>query len=269
MRVQGVDIPDLGLGTWRLEGDVCVRAVEEALRLGFRHVDTAQLYGNEAEVGEGLRRSGVPRGSVWITTKVAPDAMHHDDLLASVEESLDRLQSSYIDLLLVHWPSREVPLEETLGAMRTLLPGGSVRHLGVSNFTPALLEEALELAPILALQVEFHPYLAQPELLEQARRHDLALIAYCPLAQGAVLEDPVLEEIAGVHGRTTAEVALGWLRRQGPVIPIPRTSDPEHARHDLGSLTLELAPAELAWISSLAQGRRIVDPADLAPAWST
>ena len=164
--IKGEKVPSLGLGTWRLSGQECIRAVERALALGYRHIDTAQMYANEGEVGRGIRNSGVGREEIFLVTKVRTSSFSHDDVIRSTRESLEKLQTEYIDLLLMHWPNPSVPLEETLGAMRKLREEGSVKHMGVSNFPPSMVEEATEHAEIFCNQVEYHPYRAQDELLQ-------------------------------------------------------------------------------------------------------
>ena len=167
--IKGEKVPSLGLGTYRLTGDACARAVERALAMGYRHVDTAQMYGNEAEVGRGIEASGLDRGDVFLTTKVWPSDFAHDRVKSRTRESLKKLRTDYVDLLLMHWPGDGVPLDETLGAMRELQEEGSVLHVGVSNFTPSLLEEAIEYAEVFCNQVQYHPYRSQDALLDQAQ----------------------------------------------------------------------------------------------------
>ncbi|HEX5850427.1 MAG TPA: aldo/keto reductase, partial [Rubrobacter sp.] len=204
--IKGEKVPSLGLGTYRLTGDACEAAVERALGMGYRHVDTAQMYGNEAEVGRGLEDSGVERGEVFLTTKVWPSDFVHDRVISKTLESLRRLRTDYVDLLLMHWPPDGVPLGETLGAMRKLQDRGIVLHIGVSNFSPALLEEATGHAEIFCNQVQYHPFRSQTELLDQARELDYLLTAYTPLSRGGVKDDATLQEIGGDHGKTATQV---------------------------------------------------------------
>lgn len=228
--------------------------------------ETQDVDGNEVEVGEGVRRSGVSREEVWITTKVWWEDMRRDECLAQVTTSLERLQTPYVDLALIHWPNEDLPLEEPLSALRELKADGKIRHLGVSNFTPSLLEKAVGLAPVLCNQVEYHPYLAQDEVLDVAEKHDLMVTAYCPLARGRVADDALLTEIGRGHGRTGVQVALRWLMQQPRVAAIPRASSTEHRRENLEALDFELSEAEMERIASLDEGYRIVDP-EFAPAW--
>src|SRR3712207_2763774 len=180
--IKGEKVPSLGLGTWRLSGEECVRTVERALVLGYRHIDTAQMYANEGEVGRGMRNSGVDREEVFLVTKVRTSSFSHDDVIHSTHKSLERLETSYVDLLLMHWPNSSVPLGETLGAMTKLQAEGSVKHVGVSNFPVSMVEEAARHANVFCNQVEYHPYRAQDELLEQAKEMDHLLTAYSPVA---------------------------------------------------------------------------------------
>ncbi|WP_397547011.1 aldo/keto reductase [Rhodothermus marinus] len=265
--IQGTPVPALGLGTWGLWGVVCERAVAQALALGYRHIDTARAYDNEAEIGRALRRSGVDRASVFLTTKVWWDQLAPEALRRSVETSLRLLQTDYVDLLLIHWPNPHVPLPRTLEAMLRLQAEGKVRHLGVSNFSPALLCEALRHAPIFCNQVEYHPYLRQEALLELARRHDLLLTAYCPLARGLVRRDPVLQEIGRRYGKTAAQVALRWLVQQDHVAAVPKAARLEHLRENLAIFDFSLTPDEMARIDRLARGLRLIDP-PWAPDWN-
>lgn len=265
----GADIPALGFGTWRLDGEVARRMVETALELGYRHVDTAQMYGNEAEVGAAVRASGLPREEVFVTTKIWPDDFRADDLERAVERSLDRLKLGWIDLLLLHWPNPAVPLVETFPALEAAKERGVVKHVGVSNFTVGLMAEALRVArvPIATNQVEYHPFLSQQALLPRLRAAGIALTAYCPLARGRVQDDAVLARIGRAHGRTPAQVALRWLIQQDGVIAIPRSSRPEHARTNLAVFDFELSPSEIAEITALGTAAGRIGKPDFAPAW--
>jgi 2,5-diketo-D-gluconate reductase B len=249
--IKGEKIPSLGLGTWRLSGKECVRAVERALALGYRHIDTAQMYANEGEVGRGMRNSGVYREHVFLVTKVRTSRFSHDDVLRSTRESLKKLQTDYVDLLLMHWPSSSVRLEETLGAMTKLQEEGSVKYVGVSNFPPLMVEEAAKHAEIFCNQVEYHPYKAQNELLEQAREMDYLLTAYSPVARGAVANDATLREIGEVHGKTPAQVALRWLIQQEKVVAIPKAASEDHLRSNLDIFDFELSDEEMERVFAL------------------
>lgn len=264
--IQGIRVPVLGLGTWQLEGKACQRAVEEALDMGYRHVDTAQLYGNEAEVGRALRASGLPREDIFLTTKIWMESLDRASVLRTGGESLRRLDTDYVDLLLIHWPNKAVPLEETLGAFRQLQDEGKAKSIGVSNFPPSLLRRALEIAPIVCNQVEFHPYLGQTALLDLARQHDLLLTAYSPLARGEVNQDKTLQEIGKRHGKTPSQVTLRWLVQQDHVAAIPKASSPGHLRANLEIFDFVLSDEEMRRISDLDRGRRLIDPPS-APDW--
>ena len=255
VNVQGEQIPALGLGTWQLRGGRCRRAVEEALDLGYRHIDTAQMYANEGQIGAALRSSTVDRGELWITTKIAtrnhaPAAVHR-----STHESLRQLGTEYVDLLLIHWPVEFETVGQTLAAMWELHEQGKVRHLGVSNFSPTQLERALEHAPLLANQVEHHPFHTQWAVLDLCRRHDLTLTAYSPLAQGRVMDDPTLKEIADRRRKTPGQVALRWLIDQDNVTAIPKASSREHLQENLAIFDFELTDSDRAAIDALSKPR--------------
>ncbi len=266
--VQGVDVPALGFGTWELRGEECVEAVVDALELGYRHIDTAQVYENEAEVGRGLARSGVPRDEIWLTTKIWMDDAGHDGVLRTTDLSLERLGVDRVDLLLLHWPNPQVPLSETLSAMHYLQEEGKARHLGVSNFPPDLLDEALDEAEIFCNQVEYHPFLAQDDVLGLCHEWDLLLTAYSPLARGRVMEDETLRAIAQDHDKSPAQVALRWLVQQEQVAAIPKAASADHRRSNREIFDFELSDDEMERIYALARGERIVDP-DFAPEWES
>jgi len=266
LTVQGITIPKLGFGTWQLEGEACVDAVRDALELGYHHVDTARAYGNEEQVGQALADSGRNRDELFLTTKLWYTELAAVGVHDQVEESLRHLRTEYVDLLLIHWPSPDVPLAETLEAMVQARDAGRVRHLGVSNFPSALLREALRHAPLICNQVEYHPFLGQPAVLDAAREHDLMVTAYSPLAQGEALEHPVLCEIAAAHGRGPGQVVLRWLLDQPHVATIPRASSREHRLANLDVFDLELSEDERGAIAALERGGRAIDP-PWAPAW--
>lgn len=258
--VQGVEVPALGLGTWQLTGDDCERGVAHALSVGYRHIDTAQMYGNEAQVGAGLAGSSVDRDEVFLTTKIdnrnhAPDAVR-----SSTEESLRKLGTDHVDLLLIHWPVGDVPIEDTLDAMVGLVDAGEVRHVGVSNFTPEQVERAVAHAGIFANQVEFHPFLGQDALRDLAVAHDHMLTAYSPLARGDVFDDETLTEVARAHGADPAQVALRWLLSLDHVAAIPKATSADHIESNYAAQDITLTDDEIARISGLARGQRLVDP---------
>jgi diketogulonate reductase-like aldo/keto reductase len=261
-------IPAIGLGTWELRGRTCARLVEQALRLGYRHLDTAQIYENEREVGEGLRASGVPRGEVFVTTKVWTNHFAPHDLERSAKESLTRLRLAEVDLLLLHWPNPRVPLSETLDALAHVRKLGMARHIGVSNFTVALMEEAIEKcpAPLLCNQVEYHPYLDQTRIREACVQHDMALVAYSPIAKGRVRKDELLARIGSAHGKSAAQVCLRWLVQQG-VAAIPRTSKLERLSENIEIFDFELSEEDTAEISAMSRGDGRLTDFGFSPKW--
>jgi 2,5-diketo-D-gluconate reductase B len=264
--VRGTEVPRIGFGTWQLTGRECVTAVAEALAAGYRHVDTARAYENEAEVGKGLAESGVPRDEVWLTSKIWTSSFTADRAKRATEKSLEALATDHLDLILMHWYNPDVPLGETVGALHELQEQGVVRHIGVSNFTLALVEEALQHAPIFANQVEYHPYLGQSHLHAQAVEHDLLLEAYSPFAHGRLHDDPVLTEIGAEHGRSAGQVALRWLIDQPNVVALPKATAPERIRQNLDVFDFELSADERARIDELERGERTADP-PWAPEW--
>ena len=249
--IQSEKVPSLGLGTWRLSGEECVWAVERALALGYRHVDTAQMYANEGEVGRSIRNSSVDREEIFLVTKVRTSSFSHHNVLRSTRESLKKLQTEYVDLLLMHWPNPSVPLGETLGAMRELQEEGSVKHVGVSNFPPSMVEEATEHAEIFCNQVEYHPYRTQDELLAQARDMDYLLTAYSPVAKGRILNDATLREIGQVYDKTPAQVTLRWLIQQEKVVAIPKAASEDHLRSNFEVFDFELSNEEMERVFEL------------------
>jgi 2,5-diketo-D-gluconate reductase B len=270
VEAHGARIPLVGLGTWDLRGRTCARIVEQALRLGYRHIDTAELYDNEGEVGEGLRASGVARQDVFVTTKVWPSHFGARELERSAKESLQRLRLPQVDLLLLHWPNPQIALRETLGALCKVKRMGLTRHIGVSNFTVALVEEAVTLAdePLVCNQIEVHPFIDQSKVTAACRRHGMAIVAYSPVARGGVKSDKVLARIGKAHGKTAAQAALRFLVQQGIVV-IPRTSRPERLAENLALFDFKLSAAEMAEIGRLAhRDGRIVDYAfSGSPKW--
>jgi 2,5-diketo-D-gluconate reductase B len=269
VEANGARIPVLGLGTWDLRGRSCARVVEQALRLGYRHIDTAEMYGNEREVGEGLRNSGVGREHVFITTKVWQDHLTPRDFERATKESLARLRLSEIDLLLIHWPNPRIPLSETMGALCRMKQAGLARHIGVSNFTSPLIEQAVKLAtaPLVNNQIEWHPYLNQAPIIAACRRHGLSITAYSPIARGRAVKDQVLRLIGTHHGKTAGQVSLRFLVQEGAIV-IPRTSKVERLVENMAIFDFELDQAEIDKIRELASpAGRIVDWSG-APNWN-
>ena len=268
IEANGTRIPLLGLGTWELRGRTCARLVEQALRLGYRHIDTAQMYGNEREVGDGIRASGVRRDEIFVTTKVWPSRFSPPELERSAEESVAHLRLDAVDLLLLHWPSTQVPLSETLGALCKVKRRGLARHIGISNFTVAMIEEAVLLStePLVCDQVEMHPFLDQTKVVAACRKHGLAVVAYSPIARGRAAKDPVLAEIGKAHGKSATQVSLRWLVQQNVVV-IPRTEKVERLSSNAAIFDFTLSVQEMARIAALAHpGGRVVNIAS-APDW--
>ena len=261
VQARGARIPLIGLGTWELRGRTCVGVVEQALRLGYRHIDTAQMYENEREVGEGLRASGIERAAVFVTTKIWPSHFRPRELERAARDSLMRLRLSEVDLLLLHWPNPQVPLADTIGALCKLKRDGVARHIGVSNFTVALIDEALAVSsePLVCDQVECHVFLDQTKLIEACRRRGMAVVAYSPLARGEFDRNAVLTRIAAAHGKTAAQICLRFLVQQNIVV-IPRTSKPQRLAENAAIFDFSLGDAEMAQIAALARrDGRIVD----------
>jgi len=260
IQAKGFSIPTVGLGTWELRGRDCARLTEQAIRLGYRHIDTAQMYGNEREVGEGVRASG-QRSEVMVTTKVQPTSLAPHELERSVKESLAHLRLDVIDLLLIHWPNPRVPLAETLGAMAKLKHEGFVRQIGVSNFTVALLDDANRVSPeaLVCNQIECHPYLDQSKVIAACRKHGMAVVAYSPIARGNAKGDELLGHIGKAYGKSAAQVCLRFLVQQNIVV-IPRTSKVERLEENIALFDFELSELEMQAVRKLARrGDRIVD----------
>ena len=257
----GAEIPLVGLGTWDLRGRTCVRMVEQALRLGYRHIDTAEMYDNEREVGEGLHASGIKRGDVFVTTKVWPSHFAPRDLERAARDSLTRLRLRQVDLLLLHWPNPQIPLSKTLGALCKVKRDGVARHIGVSNFTVKLLEEAFRLSsePLVCNQIECHPFLDQSKVIAACRKHGMAVVAYSPIARGGARNDKLLARIGAAHGKTAAQVALRFLV-QHEIVVIPRTSKEQRLAENAGVFDFALSAAEMKEIAGLShRDGRIVD----------
>ncbi|WP_127559169.1 2,5-didehydrogluconate reductase DkgB [Saccharospirillum alexandrii] len=259
-----------GLGTYRLKDDVAYQAVTTALALGYRTIDTAQMYDNEAAVGKAIADSPVSREEVFVTTKVWVDQLSREHFRRSVEQSLSRLNMNQVDLLLVHWPAPEggIPMAEYLGELKAAQEAGLTRHIGVSNFTIAQIDEALSiLGPnsLLTNQVEIHPYLPNRKLVEHCQKHDILVTGYMPLAVGRVNDDPVLNAIAENKGVKPAQVALAWIKQRG-IITIPSSTRHEHLHSNLAAMDLELTVSESARIDRLGYGLRLANPS-FAPAW--
>jgi diketogulonate reductase-like aldo/keto reductase len=266
----GADIPAIGLGTWELRGDECAKLVETALRNGYTHIDTAQMYQNEREVGAGIRASGVDRDSLFVTTKIWPDNYASDDFARAVDERLALLDCGTLDLLLLHWPPRAVSMAEAVAGLNKAKQSGLARHIGISNFTVAQVEEAVGLSeqPLVCNQIEYHPLINQDKVRAACARHGLAVTAYCPIARNKVADEPVIRDIAQRHDASPAQIALAWLAGHGDVISIPRSSRPERLADNLKALEVSLNDDEMAEISALkARNMRLVDPEGVRPEW--
>jgi 2,5-diketo-D-gluconate reductase B len=255
VEARGAHIPLLGLGTWDLRGRICARVVEQALRLGYRHVDTAEMYDNEREVGEGLHASGVKRNDVFVTTKIWPSHFAPRELERAARDCLARLRLRNVDLLLLHWPNPQIPLVETLGALCRVKRDGLARHIGVSNFTVSLMDEASRLSsePLVCNQFECHPFLDQSTLIAACRQHEMAVVAYSPIAKGRVRGDETLSRIGAAHKKTAAQVCLRSLVQQN-IVAIPRTSKVERLTENAAIFDFALDAQDMADISAL--GRR-------------
>jgi 2,5-diketo-D-gluconate reductase B len=267
----GADIPAIGYGTMLFpEPESAVGLVVHALETGYRHIDTARKYGSEQWVGEGIRASGLAREDIWVTTKVTEEDARADDFARSVETSLETLDLDYVDLLLIHWPQPRVPLEETLGALAKAKRDGLASNIGVSNFTISLLDEAMAKCPepIVTNQIEYHAYIRQDRLIAACRKHGMLVTCHVPLARGAVLENPVIREIAAAHGRTPAQVALRWLVQQSDVGVVPRALEFSEIEENIAIFDFALRDDEMARIATLQdRNLRVVDPAVRRPVW--
>jgi diketogulonate reductase-like aldo/keto reductase len=268
VEANGARIPALGFGTMTLKGDACVGMVGAALDAGYRHLDTAERYGNEAEVGEGLASSSVKRDDVFVTTKVYQDKLAPADFERSLDDSLKKLRLSSVDLLLIHWPNSAIPLADTMKALCAAKADGRAKHIGIANFTVALIEEAMKAAtqPLVTNQIEVHPYIDQTTVIAASRKHGLSVTAYCPLARGKAADDETLSGIGATHHKTASQIALRDLIQLGLIV-IPRTSKRERLAENLDVFDFALSEAEMAKIAALRRpDGRVVNPPH-APKW--
>lgn len=266
-----MSIPALGLGTFRLKDQVVIDSVSTALELGYRAIDTAQIYGNEAEVGQAVAASGVPRGELYLTTKIWTENLSRERLIPSLEESLDKLKTDYVDLCLIHWPSPggAVPVAEYMTALAEAKARGLAREIGVSNFTLALMQQAIDVVgagEIATNQVELHPYLQNRKVAGFAERHGIRITSYMTLGYGKVLGDAGIGGIAQRHGATPAQVVLAWAMQLGYAV-IPSSTQRANLASNLAARELRLSEADMAAIAALERNERITSPASLAPAW--
>lgn len=265
------NVPAFGLGTFRLQNQVVIDSVRTGLELGYRAIDTAQIYSNEAEVGQAIADSGVPRNDIFITTKIWTDNLAGGKLVTSLKDSLARLRTEQVDLTLIHWPSpgNAVPVAEFMGALAEAKAQGLTRLIGVSNFSIALMRQAIAAVgagEIATNQIELHPYLQARPVVEFAQSQDIAITSYMTLAYGKVLNDPVIQAIASAHGATAAQVVLAWALQLGHAV-IPSSTKRANLQSNLKALQLRLSPADMAQIGALDAGDRLVNPDGLAPLW--
>src|SRR5580700_6609852 len=269
LKAHGAEIPAIGFGTSGM-GYVTAEHVAAALKAGYRHIDTARKYGTEPAVGEGMRACGIPRQEIFLCTKVSHENLHAGDFARSVDQSLKALDVSYVDLLLVHWPEKNTPLAETMGALAKAKRQGLTRHIGVANFNIAMLDEAIRLCPepLVTLQAECHPYLDQTKVIAACRERGLVLTAYCPLGRGRLQGDAVLADIARRTGKTFAQVALRWLMQQGVIAAIPRSSNAARIAQNIDVFDFELSDDDMRRIGALKRADgRIANPIGRAPQW--
>ena len=269
LTAHGARMPAIGFGTMELPHRPA-ELVAAAIACGYRHIDTARKYGTEERVGEGIRASGIARGELFVTTKVTEENAREADFLRSAETSLKALGLDYVDLLLIHWPQPKVPFAETLGALAKAKRSGLTSHIGVSNFTLAMLDEAVQLCPepLVTNQIEYHAYLPQDRMIAALKRHGMILTAYCPVARGELLNDPLIGAIAKVHGKTAAQIALRWLIQQPIVAAVPRALEEAHIEENLNVFDFSLTDGEMNKISALRSHKlRIANPPERAPKW--
>jgi diketogulonate reductase-like aldo/keto reductase len=263
-------IPSIGFGTFLLEQDTVADMVSAALAEGFRHIDTAQAYENEEQVGEGLRRADVRRDDVFLTTKILPEHFAPEAFTAAADASLKRLGTDYVDLLLLHWPSKDVPIADTIGALNDLIAAGKVRYGGVSNFTMDMVDQAQAAlnTPLAANQIELHPLIDQTRMIAHLDSKRIPVEAYSPLAQGKVMENATLREIAAAHDASPAQIALAWILTRPMSIALPRTGNPSRLAANLRATEIVLSAEEIARIDALGTPEgRLVSPETLAPTW--
>lgn len=269
LEAHGAKMPAIGYGTMEFPGRAA-ELVAHAIKVGYRHIDTARKYGTEERVGEGIRASGIKRGELFVTTKVTELDARETDFLRSTETSLKALGLDYVDLLLVHWPQPKVPFAETLGALAKAKRSGMTRHIGVSNFTLAMLDEAVRVCPepLITNQIEYHAYLPQDRMIAALKHYGMILTAYCPVARGKLLDDPVVGRIAKTHGKTPAQICLRWLIQQPMVAAVPRALEERHIVENLDVFGFSLSDEEMQRISALRRHNvRIADPPERAPKW--
>ena len=270
IKANGADIPAIGMGTWTLKGDQCAELVAAAIDVGYRHIDTAAMYANEDAVGRGIAGSGIARDDIFVTTKVWWTDIAPGDLERSAEQSLARLGLDHVDLLLIHWPNPRVPVADSIGALNRVRERGLARNIGVSNFTTALLDEALRAsdAPLVADQVEYHPMLNQDKVHAACRKAGMAMVSYCPLYRGGALFDrPEIVGPARRLGKAPAQIVLRWHVQQDGVVAIPRTTRRERLAENLAVFDFELDAAEMDAISALSSANGRICDFEFSPRW--
>lgn len=265
---RNIKIPRLGFGTWKITGKQCISSINKALEIGYRHIDTAQIYENEVEVGQAIEASGIPRKELFLVTKVWRDFLDFRELLISVSRSLENLRVDFIDLLLVHWPNPSYPLEGTLSAFKELVDTKKVKWTGLSNFNTKMIQKARKIyPPLICNQVEYHPFLRQKSVLREIRKNKMFLTAYSPLARGLVFKNHTLKSIAKKYNKTPGQVALRWLMDQKDVIVIPKSKNKIHIKSNFNIFDFQLSPEDKKRINALgSQKQRLVNPS-FSPKW--
>ncbi len=267
INIKEKEVPALGFGTYKLKDKIGAEAVSDAIAIGYRHIDTAEAYDNEEAVGQGIRDSGVARDELFVTTKIWYDHLKHDALIKAAETSLKKLRTDYVDLLLIHWPNKDVAMKEPLEALTELMQQGKVKLIGVSNFTCEMVDKAAALAPVACNQVEYHPFLSQQEMLKTIRGNDMFLTAYCPIAKGKVLDHETIKDIGAKYKKNAAQITLRWHVQQQHVAAIPKSSSAERRRENFEIFDFELTQQEMQAITALGSPEgRLVDPS-WAPTW--
>ena len=257
--IRGVSVPKIGLGTWELSGDECVETIHQAAEIGYRHFDTAVRYANEESVGTGLAQTGLPRDELFVTTKVWITDLAKESINEVVGQSLDRLRLDYVDLLLIHWPSPHFTVQYTVESLSIAKTAGQALNIGVSNYPPKLLRDALSHADVFCNQIEFHPYLNQDKIFAMAIEHELLVTAYAPLAIGRVSTEPLLLAIGAKYGKSAAQVALRWICDHPNVIAVPKSRSKNRLIENFNIWDFALSQEETQSITELACGLRIYD----------
>lgn len=255
-----VSIPIIGFGTWQISGDEGYAAVQHALSVGYRHIDTAKVYGNQKEVGQAIRDSDVDRTEIFLTSKLWRESLRADDARKELEQTLDELNVSHLDLYLIHWPNKDVPIDETLSALERERANGTIRAIGVSNFTRRHIDDALATdVPVVNNQIEYHPTLVQDELVQYCQDHGVSVTAYSPIGRTNDLDHQHIRDIAARYERTPAQVILNWEMSKN-IIVVPRSSNPVHIEENLGATGWSLATEDIEAIDALDRHERLIAP---------